>query len=45
VESYIADIMLYLLECLGPTRADQFKRTHLGFKPNQIFISPPRKTF
>ena len=34
VESYLADIMLFLLEQLGTTRAEQFKRTHLGFKAN-----------
>ena len=29
VESYIADIVLFLMEQLGPKRAEQFKRTHL----------------
>ena len=37
--------MLFLFEVLGPSRAEQFKRTHLGFKPSQTFMSPPRKTF
>ena len=37
--------MLFLLEALGPTRADQFKRTHLGFKMSQNHLSPFRKTF
>lgn len=46
VESYIADIMLFLLESLGTTRAEQFKRTHLGFnKINQSYLYPYRKTF
>ena len=29
VESYIADIILFLMELLGPKRADNFKRVHL----------------
>ena len=45
MESYIADIVLFLLEALGPTRAEQFKRTHLGFKLNQTHLAPFRKTF
>lgn len=33
VESYIADITLFMMEILGPKRAEQFKRTHLGIAP------------
>ena len=33
VESYIADIVLFLMEQLGPKRAEQFKRTHLQIQP------------
>lgn len=29
VESYIADLVLFLMEMLGPKRAEIFKRTHL----------------
>ena len=32
VESYIADIVLFMMEVLGPKRAEQFKRTHLGMQ-------------
>lgn len=45
VESYIADIMLFLLEQLGTQRAEQFKRMHLGFKPDKTFTSPMKKRF
>ena len=30
VESYVSDLILFMLETLGPVRAEQFKRTHLG---------------
>ena len=33
VESYIADLVLFLMELLGPKRAEQFKRTHLQILP------------
>jgi hypothetical protein len=33
VESFMADICFYLLQSLGPERAEQFKSQH--FKPKQ----------
>ena len=36
VESYIADLVLFLMEMLGPKRAEIFKRTHLGIKPDKL---------
>ena len=33
VESYIADIVLYMMEVLGPKRAEHFKTTHLQIRP------------
>ena len=32
VESYIADIALFLMEVLGPKRAEIFKRRHLNMR-------------
>ena len=29
VESYISDLILFMLETLGPVRSEQFKRAHL----------------
>ena len=34
VESYVSDLILFMLETLGPVRAEQFKRTHLGMYNN-----------
>ena len=31
VESYIADLVLYMFEVMGAERANQFKKKHLGF--------------
>ena len=38
VESYIADIILFLMELLGPKRAENFKRVHLQL----VTPTPPR---
>ena len=35
MESYIADLVLFLMELLGPKRSEIFKRTHLGIKPEK----------
>ena len=50
MESYIADIALFLMETLGPKRAEIFKRTHLGIKPEKplmaaqtIYTTPGKK--
>ena len=47
VESYIADIVLFLMEVLGPKRAEQFKRTHLQISPvaAQTLYATPGKEF
>ena len=34
IESYIADILLFLMEVLGPKRAEEFKKTHLKMQPS-----------
>ena len=39
VESYIADLVLFLMERLGPKRAEIFKRQHLGIKPEKQFAA------
>ena len=31
VESYIADLCLYMFEVMGPRRTSDFKKKHLGF--------------
>jgi hypothetical protein len=31
VESYIADLVLYMLEIMGADRSAEFKKKHLGF--------------
>ena len=40
VESYIADIVLFMMEVLGPVRAEQFKRTHLQMNDAPMQIGP-----
>ena len=46
VESYIADIVLYLMELLGAKRAEMFKRKHLGMRPPEaktVYLTPGKK--
>ena len=48
VESYIADLVLFLVEILGPKRAEIFKRTHLQMqpeKPKTMYMTPGKKHF
>ena len=50
VESYIADLVLYLMEILGPKRAEIFKRTHLQMQAQTptsktMYLTPGKKHF
>ena len=46
VESYIADIVLFLMEILGPKRAEMFKRQHLQMRPPEaktVYLTPGKQ--
>ena len=49
VESYVADLVLFLMEVLGPKRAEIFKRTHLQIHPptptKTMYNTPGKKQF
>jgi len=45
VESFVADAIMYMLESMGPARADEFKMKHFGNSHNNKFANKTTNDF